>query len=139
MPAYLKLFIGASLQGVEKKDFSWFFRFGDRRVIGTESPWRFVTPERIAVTSEDHGHKFGLPSPVDATERVMSRLASLPVQSVSEHAETGDLFVTFGERLYLQFLQMSCGYESWHVTTHSGEAICTGGGEIAYIASTKNS
>jgi hypothetical protein len=140
MPDDFKSFIGASLRGVEKKDYSWFFTFGDRLVIATESPWRFVTPDGIAVTSEDHGQKFGLPSPVDAAERVTSRLASLSVQSVSLDPKTGDLFVSFGERLCLQFLQMSCGYESWRATTEQGESICLGGGErIEFFPTTKNS
>lgn len=133
MPDDFKLFIGASLRAVEKKDYSWFFTFGDWLVIATESLWRVVTPEGITVTSEDHQQKFGLPAPVDAAERVLSRLASFPVQSVSVEPKTGDLFVSFDEGLYLQFLQESSGYESWRATTKQGDSICTGGGKIAFF------
>jgi hypothetical protein len=139
MPEDLKSFVGASLESMETLDYSWFFRFGEPLLIATESPWRFITPDGIIVTSEDHGHQFGLPHPVDATERVMSRLAGLHVQSVSCDAKTGDLFVSFGERLYLQFLQLSCGYESWRAFTSEGQSICIGGGKIAYFPRAKNS
>jgi hypothetical protein len=68
----------------------------------------------------------------------MSRLTGLQVQSISCDAKTGDLFVSFGDRLHLQFLQMSCGYESWRATSKHGKSICTGGGEIVYFPATKN-
>jgi hypothetical protein len=140
MPDDLKSFVGASLRSVENRDYSWFFRFDAPLLIATESPWRFLIPGRIKVTSEDHGHPFGLPQPVDAVERVMSRLAGVHVQAVSCDATTGDLFVSFGDGLCLQFLQMSCGYESWRATTEHGESICLGGGErIEFIPNTKNS
>jgi hypothetical protein len=129
-------FVGASLRSLEKSGFSWFFKFDEPLSIATESSWRFITPERIEVTSEDHGYPFGLPQPVDAIERVMSRLSGVQVQSVSCDATTGARSVFFGEKLYLQFLQMSCGYESWRVHSKLGLSFCLGGGEIAYFPET---
>jgi hypothetical protein len=126
-------FVGVALRRVEKKDYSWFFTFGDRLAIGTESSWRLVTPDGVAVTSEDHEQKFGLPAPVDAAERVMARLASHRVQAVSLDATTGDMHVSFAESMYLHFIQMSCGYESWRATTPRGESICLGGGRISFF------
>ena len=58
--------VGLQLKAVEKKDYSWFFTFDDGGSIATESFWRLITIEGVAVTSEDHGHQFGLPAPVDA-------------------------------------------------------------------------
>lgn len=139
MPDNLTSFAGASLRSVEQTDYSWFFSFGDGLAIGTESPWRLVTPDGIAVSSDDHGHQFGLPSPVDAADRVMSRLASHLVLAVSVDAKTGDLLVSFADKSHLQFLQMSCGYESWRVTTQHGESICLGGGKIAFLPAAKKS
>jgi len=139
MPDDFKSFVGTSLRSLERKDYSWFFVFGDSLRIDTESFWRFVAPEGIIVTSEDHGHQFGLPQPVGAAQRVTSRLAGHRIQSVGCDPQTGDLLVTFEERLCLQFLQPSCGYESWRATTPYGESICMGGGEIAYFPATKNS
>jgi len=131
-------FVGASLRSLEKSGVSWFFKFDEPLSIATESSWRFITPERIEVTSEDHGHPFGLRQPVDAIERVTSRLSGVGVQSVSCDATTGDLSVFFGEKLYLEFLQMSCGYESWRAHSKLGSSVCLGGGEIAYFPETSS-
>ena len=97
--AKLEPFVGASLQRVEKLDYSWFFTFGESLLIATGSLWRLITPEKIAVSSEDHGHKFGLPQPVDASESVLPRLASLKVQTISIDGQTGDFVRRNGIRL----------------------------------------
>jgi hypothetical protein len=47
----------------------------------------------------DHGHKFGLPQPVDASESVLPRLASLKVQTISIDGQTGDFVRRNGIRL----------------------------------------
>jgi hypothetical protein len=48
---------------------------------------------------------------------------------------SGDLTIDFGERMQLQFLQTSFGYESWRLSVHGSETICGGGGEIMHILS----
>ena|ERR1039457_3424515 len=138
MLANLQTFVGAPLQCVEKLDYSWVFRFGEPLLIMTESPWRLVTPEKIIVAADDHGQKFGLPQPVDASECVLSRLATLGVRSVSVDDLTGDLLLYFSDRVYLQFLQLSAGYESWRAHTGNGETICTGGGGLVFVPADKN-
>ena len=130
--------VGHTLRTVEQRDHSWFFIFGDEMSIVTESPWRFITPECIFVTSEDHGHPFGLPAPVDAAARVMSRLDSVRVSAASIHEITGDLHVYFGPEVYLEFLQMSGGYESWRLYIRGAETICMGGGELAHFEKPQN-
>ena len=134
----LQPFVGASVRSVEKVDYSWFFRFGESLSIVTESPWRLITPERFVVAAEDHGQQFGLPKPVDAAECVTARLGTLVVRSFRIDEPTGDLFLYFEEKLYLQLLQLSAGYESWRASTGLGEVICTGGGEIVCIPATEN-
>jgi hypothetical protein len=122
---------GARLQTVEKKDYSWFFTFTDSVSVTTESPWRLMTSDGIVVTSEDHGQQFGLPSPVDASARVLSILYNGPIRTSRIDTSTGDLFLSFSEGTLLQFLQMSCGYEAWRLCVGDDNFICTGGGEIA--------
>jgi hypothetical protein len=121
---------GVRLRSVEKKDYSWFFIFTDNVSIAADT-WRFVNGDRIVVTSEDHGHEFGLPSPVDASVRVLSAVQDVPIQTSRIETATGDLFVYFSDGMFLQFLQMSCGYEAWRLFVGEREFICTGGGEIA--------
>jgi len=125
--------VGQSLRSVEKKGYTWFFEFADDIAIATESPWRFMNAEAIVVTSEDHGHPFGLPTPVDAAERVLSGAAEQTVIAASIGRATGDLSIEFGHRLRLQLLQMSCAYESWRLHIRGSETICTGGGAIVYF------
>ena len=123
--------IGASLQSVEKKDYSWFFRFTGDTTVGTESEWRFIAEGHILVTSSDHGHQFGLPSPVDAIARVISHIASQLVRAASISEITGDLHIEFDGDSQLQFLQMSSGYESWRLGAPGVSVICGGGGRLA--------
>ena len=92
-----------------------------------------MSADSIVVTSEDHGHQFGLPAPVDAAERVLSRVAGQPVVAASIIRTTGDLSIEFAHQFHLQLLQMSCGYESWRLHIQGNETICTGGGDIAYF------
>jgi len=125
--------VGQHLRSVEKKDYTWFFEFADDIAISTESPWRFMSAGGIVVTSEDHGQQFGLPAPVDAAERVLSRAAGQAVIAASIMRTTGDLSIEFAQQLHIQLLQMSCGYESWRLHIRGSETICTGGGEIAYF------
>ena len=131
-------FVAAALRSVEKLDYSWVFKFEEPLVIMTESPWRLVTPEKLIVAADDHAQWFGLPQPVDASECVLSRLASLVVKSVSVDDLTGDLFLYFSDKIYLQFLQVSAGYESCRAYTGLGQTICTGGGGLVFIAASEN-
>src|SRR6266496_2029057 len=131
--SYCKPLVGQTLRSVEQKDYSWFFVFADEISIVTESPWRFLNADGIVVTSEDQGHQFGLPAPVDATERVLAGVSRRTVVAASITRPAADLIVDFGSHVLLQFFQMSCGYESWRLYIHGSETICTGGGDIAYF------
>jgi hypothetical protein len=120
------------LKSVEKKDYSWFFVFTNEISMVTESPWRFLNTDRIIVTSEDHGHQFGLPAPVDAAARVLAGVSDNVVVATSISQPAADLIIDFGDH-QLEFLQMSSGYEAWRLYVHGDETICTGGGDIAYL------
>ncbi len=123
--------VGQFLSRGDKTDSSWLFEFSQGDVICTESEWRLVTTEGVHVTSEDHGHRFGLAAPVDALERVRIIIGSDPVIQAIHEANTGDLFVKFADQRYFQFLQLSCGYESWRLFLADREFICLGGGQYA--------
>ncbi|MHB1033653.1 MAG: hypothetical protein ACYC35_15470 [Pirellulales bacterium] len=119
------------VESVEKKDLSWFFNFEDGSSLGTESAWRLITAEGVAVTSEDHGHSFGLPVPVDAGHVAMAKIAGRPVDRFLLDERTGDLSLCFGATLALQFLTLSSGYEGWRLVHGAQEIISTGGGRVA--------
>lgn len=107
--------------------------FADDISIVTESPWRFLSEDGIIVTSEDHGHQFGLQAPVDTAEEMLAGVSRKAVVTASITRPSGDLIIDFGGHCHLQFLQMSCGYESWRLYIRGNETICMGGGDIAYF------
>jgi hypothetical protein len=122
------------LLSIEKSDFTWFFTFGDDLSIATEGLWRLLTLDGIHVTSEDHGHPFGLSEPVDAAERVRSTVNGLSITNVKFDSYSGDLAMQFGEPVTIQFLQTSCGYEAWRLIVGRDESICLGGGSLQHFS-----
>jgi hypothetical protein len=125
--------IGRTIKNVEKVDYSWFFVLDDGSSIGTESPWRLVTVNGIVVTSEDHGHPFGLPVPVNAAERIIKTIAQCPVSRFELRNDTSDLVLHFVNDVLLEFLNLSCGYEGWRTVHGQQEVICMGGGGFTEI------
>jgi hypothetical protein len=125
------LLVGLNVTAVEKLDYTLFCRFGPNDRAQTEGPWRLIRDGRVEVTSEDDGQKFGLPAPVDATAIVREALTGKVVAKAEIHENTGDLVLTFADGTELQLLQMSGGYESWHLYVKGQEIICTGGGSLA--------
>jgi hypothetical protein len=121
------------LISIEKKDFTWFFTFGNDLSIATEGHWRLLTFDRIHVTSEDHGHPFGLPEPVDAAERVRSTVNGLTITNVELDSRSGDLAIQFGDASTAEFMQTSCGYESWRLFVDGDQTICLGGGSLMHF------
>ena len=136
--SYSSPLVGQRLLSVEKIDYSWCFDFSGEVSLATESSWRLINEDRIVVTSEDHGHQFGLPEPVDAA-RVLSSMVGRTAEGAAIDASSGDLIIEFSGRVRLQLLQMSFGYESWRLSVRGSETICTGGGEIVHFRQAQNS
>jgi len=127
----LSWLIGRRCSAVHRDEFSWSFLF-DPAVITTPCLWRLIEAGRIRVTSDDHGHQFGLAAPVDARHEAESILLSHAVESANVRASTGDLILEFADGLVLELLQTSAGYEAWHLVSPDGQSVvATGGGELA--------
>lgn len=132
--SYCKPLVGLSLRSVEAANGCWSFMFTDDEILIRDAqPWRLLDGERIVVTSEDHGHPFGLPAPLDAAERVLAAVSGKVVVAACISRITSDLMIDFGGYLHLQCLQMSCGYESWRLAVRGSETICLGGGDICHV------
>lgn len=125
--------IGRQLTSAAKDTYSWCFGFGDKFKLVTESAWRVLDEQRIVVSSEDHGQKFGLAAPVDAASLLLSQLAGRTVDAAEISPLSGDLLISFAGQLQLQCLQLSTGYESWHLFVDGSETICMGGGGVTHI------
>ncbi len=137
MAPNLTWLVGKRLKDAAKQDYTWSFTFSDGGWIGTESGWRLVTSDGVGVTSEDHGHAFGLPSPVDAGARVQLAVGARKIEAIRVADRTSDLIVGFEGGVSLEFLNLSCGYESWRTQHDSEEVICMGGGQLATYSNKK--
>jgi hypothetical protein len=129
---YSSPLVGQQLLSAEKRDDSWSFGFSGEVSLATETSWRLIDEDRLVVTSEDHGHQFGLPEPVDAA-RVLSSIVGRAVEGAEIDASSGDLTIEFSGRVRLELLQMSGGYESWRLSFRGSETICTGGGKLVHL------
>ena len=131
MPANLTWLVGERLIEAAKKDYSWFFTFAGGGSIVTESGWRLITKVGIDVASEDHGQIFGLKEPVDAGTRALTATKQKKIMDFRIAEGTSDLLVKFEDDVSLEFLNLSCGYESWRAQHDGEEVICMGGGQLA--------
>jgi hypothetical protein len=126
--------VGRTIKKVEKIDYSWFFVLDDGSSIGTESPWRLITANEIVVTSEDDGHPFGLPVPVNAAERVTKAIVQNPVSRFELREGSSDLVLRFAGDAAIEFLNLSCGYEGWRTVHGQQQMICLGGGRLGEVS-----
>ena len=67
----LEFLVGRRVTGIDASEApnNWIFLFDGKRTLSVESLWRLVSDRRIVVTSADHQQRFGLPEPIDASER----------------------------------------------------------------------
>jgi hypothetical protein len=126
----LKWLIGNRVKDIGKQDYTWFFDFDGGGSITTESAWRLVTMEGIKATAEDHGHKFGQSAPLDVIDVTKNTIGQHTINQYTLDARTGDLSLHFDDNCVLQFLNLSSGYESWHIVRGSKEIICMSGGKL---------
>ena len=86
----------------------------------------------MAVSSEDHAQKYGLPLPIDAAAVASELLASKAIVRVEVKQGTADLLLDFADGLRLEIIPFSSGYESWGATTPSGfQLVAQGGGQLS--------
>jgi hypothetical protein len=123
--------VGHRFQSLSRREYDWVFRFDHDASLRVECLWRLIQSSRIQFTSEDDGHQFGLPAPVDVTAEVRSRLASAIVQGVELRQGILDLELHFNTGGILQILPTSAGYEAWELSLKDRLVIALGGGELA--------
>jgi hypothetical protein len=126
---------GHSVQSLTRREFDWVLYF-DRGVhLVIACLWRLVEAGRIRVTSEDDGHQFGVPVPVDAAAEVNRRIAKESVVAVELREGTLDLELRFKSGHILQIIPDSSGSEAWDLSNGSSQFIAVGGGELATFRS----
>jgi hypothetical protein len=122
---------------IERRAADWAFSFEDAGHLNTDSPWRLVVEERIAVADEDDGQMFGLGQPVDATGRANALLAAEQVATVQVDRVTADIRILFESGLRLDIFNISSGHEAWQAKFPRGDQTVTlvgmGGGRVAFF------
>ena len=104
------------LDDVVKHDYSWEFVFSDRVRLQVKCLWRLVVSGRLVITSEDHGHQFGLPAPVDCLGELRRQIIGAAVEDVNVRSGTIDITLGFGSGHTLEVISTSAGYETWRIT-----------------------
>ena len=105
----------------------WTFSLGKDRSISVECLWRLVAAQGIAVTSEDHNQRFGMPTPVDAASECLKLVGTRPIGSVRLEEATADLALAIGHDLSLEIVTTSSGYENWQIHDPNGANYVAGG------------
>jgi hypothetical protein len=110
---------------------SWSFGFGGGTEDRAECPWRLILAGHIVLSSEDHGHQYGLPNPVDAGTQFRSLLSGRKIQAAEVRKDTRDIVIWFESGERLEIVPLSSGYESWQITAPDGShTIAQGGGNL---------
>jgi hypothetical protein len=109
------------------------FEFGSG-ALAVDCLCRIVASGRLVLTSQDHGQRFGLPSPVDAYAEAESLLRDRCVAAVRLVAETNDLVIEFEDGSRLEVLAHSSGYELWNLTAPGVHLAAVGGNGIADLS-----
>ena len=109
----------------------WNFSFGPEASIRVECLWRIIEHDRVVLTSEDHGHQFGLPAPVDSVAKSIALLTNRRITAVQLREATADILIKFTGNLQFEVIQDSMGYESWELRDPLGASyFAQGGGQI---------
>jgi len=110
----------------------WSFIFGPDVYIQVECLWRIVEHGRVVLTNQDHGHKFGLPAPMDAVAMSTELLAGRSISAVQLRDATADIVIEFSGDLRLEIIPISAGYERWQLRDPFGASyVAQGGGQIS--------
>lgn len=122
---------------VTRREADWQFDLGDGASIAVACHWRLISTDGIALTDEDDGQQFGLPTPVDAEAQANALLAGATVSIVAVDRLTSDLSLRFSNDLRLDLLNNSSGYEGWQGGFAHGESrssiVALGGGGLAFF------
>jgi hypothetical protein len=124
------LLLNVTLHDVTRLEHSWEFGFGSANLT-TAFPWRIVSGGRLALTSTDDGHQFGLPKPVDTEADARAALVGQRVRSAMVDPETADLRLIFGNGSRLELLSASVGYEAWQLNTPGACIVAAAQGRLS--------
>ena len=107
----------------------WILQFSGNMCLQVSAPWRLLAEGQIRLGWLDHGQRFGLSEPIEASKRLPIGLA---VTEASIANGTGDLSVVFAGGAVLEVFNGSSGYEGWILNGPGANTyvVAQGGGTI---------
>jgi hypothetical protein len=102
----------------------------DGITLGVDCLWRIIVDGKVALTSRDHGQRFGLSAPVDANGAATSMLQGGQVVKVQLEESSADLTLEFGSGQRLEIVTDSSGYEPWNLHGPGVHVVALGGGGL---------
>ena len=126
--------VGHRFQSFTRREFDWVLVFDKDTSLVVHCLWRLLEDGRIRFTSQDDGHRFGLPAPADAAAEVNQRLGGASVEAVELRQNILDLELRFSTGHILQIIPDSAGYEAWHLCSGNREFIAVGGGTLTIFS-----
>jgi hypothetical protein len=110
-----------------------------RYVLQISAPWRLISEGRIYVGHDDDGHRFDLPEPIIAADRLYGSVQSQVVADAWAGETTADLSIDFGDGIRLEVFNNSCGYEGWILNARDGRRrlVGQGGGKLSALPPTE--
>jgi hypothetical protein len=114
----------------EKDGDSWYLTFDNDISFSFYTIWRLFKNDIVTLISNDHGHQFGLPKPVDLILDLKSSLDNKTLKEICVEKNSGDLYLNFDEDVKLIAYVSSMGYESFQFSANGKQFIGQGGGDI---------
>jgi hypothetical protein len=106
----------------------WLFGLSGGGNLSTATgTWRVVRDNSVLVSSEDHGHSFGLPAPVDSAAEATAATLNATIRSARLGSGAPDLEIILTNGVRLEVLALSRGYECWQVSDPSGRCVVVHG------------
>jgi hypothetical protein len=110
---------------------AWSFFFADNISFNISAFWRLIKNKEIWLVSLDHGHKFGLDTPLNIVEEVEKLLAGKHLTRIDIKEGTGDLVLELTDGMQIQAFISSTGYETYDFDYGNERHIAMGAGQIA--------
>lgn len=115
--------VGQSLS-IERREHDWALHFSDQLSLTVQCLWRLRDARGLLLSSEDDGHQFGLPGPLNVEEEANRRIDGAAVVTLQHGVVPPDFTVHLANGLIVEVIANSVGYESWLLTID--EAIVVG-------------
>lgn len=96
--------------------------------LSFESLGRFIGTDGTFITTQDHGHRFGLSTPFDAAAHMKERLKGRKIERVTVRSDTNDLILWFSSGS-LEVLCTSSGFEAYQVRGPQNLIVVARGGK----------